>query len=134
MHLAPPCMHGPTMRPRTCQDVDPDALGAALDCALDAADQLVEAAVHAAVTQQADEVHGVLREGLADQLPARQLKHLAIGQRHVHQAGTLVDHLGEVWAPGAGQEARTTSMPPCRPARCARAYSLATACTATVVC
>lgn len=59
----------------------------------DGANQLVVAAVHAAVRQEPDEVHGVVGKGLADQLPARALKHLARGQRQVDQTRALVHDL-----------------------------------------
>lgn len=56
------------------EDVHADALGAILGCALEKANELVAAAVHASVGQQADEVHGVVREGLRDVFPAIQLE------------------------------------------------------------
>ncbi len=75
------------------EDVDADALGAVPGGALDEADELVVAAVHAAVGQQPDEVQGVVRKSLRDVLPAVQLEGRAVLQRNVHQPRALVDHL-----------------------------------------
>lgn len=76
-----------------CENVHTYALGAALLSAPEECCQLIVAAVHPTVGQQANEVDCVAAESRGDVFPALSSECVAIVEGNVNQPGTLVSDL-----------------------------------------